>query len=102
MQHRFSTPPLKANDTVSSVLYLDNNGTESAITQEFVNNYDYWKKQNADESKTNLPFVTDCDEKSLPLYVNETDTDDDFEWAHDKEDLRILRLQPQAACSVCC
>lgn len=77
--------PLKANDTVSSVLYLDNNGTESAITQEFVNNYDYWKKQNADESKTNLPFVTDCDEKSLPLYVNETDTDDDFEWAHDKK-----------------
>lgn len=77
--------PLKANDTVSSVLYLDNNGTESAITQEFVNNYDYWKKQNADESKTNLPFVTDCNEKSLPLYVNETDTDDDFEWAHDEK-----------------
>lgn len=76
---------LKAKDTVSSVLYLDNNGTETAITQEFVDNYDYWKKQTVSESKTNLPFVTDCDEKSVPLYADGTSTDDSFEWAYDEK-----------------
>lgn len=76
---------LKANDTVSSALYLDNNGTETAIAQEFVDNYDYWKKQTVSESKTNLPFVTDCDEKSVPLYADGTSTDDSFEWAYDEK-----------------
>ena len=76
---------LKANDTVGSALYLDNNGTETAITQEFVDNYDYWKKQTVSESKTNLPFVTDCDEKSVPLYADGTSTDDSFEWAYDEK-----------------
>ena len=73
---------LKAKDTVSSVLYVAG-GNPSNLTQEFVDAYDYRKQENVKESKTNIPFVTDCTIRSLPLYADGTSTDDDFEWNYD-------------------
>lgn len=73
---------LKAKDTVSSVLYVAG-GNPSNLTQEFVDAYDYRKQENVKESKTNIPFVTDCTIASLPLYADGTSTDDDFEWNYE-------------------
>lgn len=73
---------LKAKDTVSSVLYVAG-GNPSNLTQEFVDAYDYRKQENVKESKTNIPFVTDCTISSLPLYADGTSTDDDFEWNYE-------------------
>lgn len=73
---------LKAKDTVSSVLYVAG-GNPSNLTQEFVDAYDYRKQENVKESKTNIPFVTDCTIRSLPLYADGTSTDDDFEWNYE-------------------
>ena len=64
------------------VLYVAG-GNPSNLTQEFVDAYDYRKQENVKESKTNIPFVTDCTIRSLPLYADGTSTDDDFEWNYE-------------------
>ena len=73
---------LKGDDKICDTLFVLKDGVEEAITQEFETNYDGWAKDEIPESKTNIPFATDCDEESLPRYDDGT-PGDNFDWIED-------------------
>ena len=73
---------LKGNDKICDTLFVLKDGVEEAITQDFETNYDGWKKDEVPESKTNIPFTTDCNEESLPRYANGT-PGDNFDWVEE-------------------
>ena len=73
---------LKGDDKISNTLFVLKDGVEEAITQDFETNYDGWAKDEIPESKTNIPFTTDCDEESLPRYADGT-PGDNFDWVEE-------------------
>ena len=75
---------LKGDDKICNTLFVLKDGVEEAITQDFETNYDGWKKDEVPESKTNIPFTTDCDEESLPRYADGT-PGDNFDWVEEAE-----------------
>lgn len=74
---------LKANDTVRSVLYVNENGGDTALTQDYVNIFDYRTMSTISVSKTNIPFTTDCTIESISKYADDSHTEDDFEWPYE-------------------